>query len=173
MARKNGQNFITKLFLRSFILCLIVLLLTISVSLLDVHRLFWSTEEKELYKKVETKIDQGETIIYIKDVTVFNWDAVCFLGSYATGPSGGENLSELANVDLSKNIGEFPVLDDDGKWVLMFTMNREFLLFLQGRARTGLGNFDRGMKSFSCFGEHAKFILRNVQKGETVFYITE
>ena len=180
--RKNERSFIAKLLLRSFILFLIVLLLIIFFFLFNVHRLFWSTEEREFYRRAELIINQGEKEFYIKDVTNFDWTTVCFLGSYSIGfpddASARKIISKKVNINVPKNT-DIPVLDDDGKWALVFAMNGKFILFIEGKLWTELPSFNRRrMKSYSCFGRHAKLHPRfDTYKGhqdeQNGFYIDD
>ena len=41
-----------------------------------------SAEERFFYKELKSKLNKGEREIFIKDLTNFDWDQVCFFGPY-------------------------------------------------------------------------------------------
>lgn len=61
--------------------------------------LYHTAEQRHLERQLEKKIHQGESEIRIDALTNFDWDAVCFIGSYE------ENWQEKGRV------GNFPIRD--------------------------------------------------------------
>jgi len=114
-----------------------------------------NSSEKHFYRELNKKLKNGETEIYIKNLTDFEWDQVCFLGSYSFIP-----LKE----DFSKKIkgyarkGSYPNLNNDGVWALEFIIHaKKTIVIVKGRKIS----YDYNNLKGGCFSSESKLIIKN------------
>lgn len=78
---------------------------------------FWATLEK--------KFKDGETSVYLKEITDFNWDLVCVVPPYALdlGENRDQRIKEYIQGDISRLKNKIPILNQDNAYIFVFIKN--------------------------------------------------
>lgn len=82
--------------------------------------------EKKFLSAIESAFENGESIVFIKDITPFQWDKVCYLGPYSKNKQTSiHRLQTYIDVDISDHFDEIPVTSEGGRYKSSFVFIRE------------------------------------------------
>jgi hypothetical protein len=73
--------------------------------------------EKRFLSSIESAFENGENIVFIRDVTPFQWDKVCYLGPHSKNKKTSiHRLQTFIDADITEHFDEIPNLSEGGTY---------------------------------------------------------
>ncbi len=141
----------------------IITAITVSVVAAGIGCYFLITMSNPFWRKVDHAIKAGQTEVYLKDVTNFEWDSVCVLPPYALSVGGaGARTKQYIKADLGDYSKKVPLLNSDNAWAFAFIKNGIVVkIFRKGRSY-----YLRPAYNENCMPkEKARFVLSDKSVG--------